>query len=214
MGLCVRTWRSKALLDDIMALRISKGKLRWMTRIANINAVYQADIQSHFEDTSVARSDQAFGTGMQPQQLHTKLPDGWKLVVTWWKYKFARSSFYSMSAALMGACQALLVEYDTDIPPGPVAALIQSIASGVVQDSDAGAGHVFFQVTNPAPEKRARVPGGHVATSRSCINIALCAIVLNDAARRELLSVSMFGTHATIDLCGLVANTPAASGVC
>ena len=53
--MCVQSWSSPKLLDNVLALRFSKAQLNAMKPLDKIQAVYQCGESSEFQDTANAR---------------------------------------------------------------------------------------------------------------------------------------------------------------
>ena len=73
----VKQWRSRAIVDTLLALRYSKQELARATPKANIEMVYQCGIVEEFENTCDARMAHAvwFKSTANRRQAQVKRPD-------------------------------------------------------------------------------------------------------------------------------------------
>eukprot|EP00972_Heterocapsa_arctica_P099710 14711133-Heterocapsa_arctica.AAC.1 len=58
-NMCVAKWRSRTLLSCLLQQRIPKAQLASMSNVDKIKLVYQCNLQSEFQSTTLARRTQS-----------------------------------------------------------------------------------------------------------------------------------------------------------
>ena len=114
-----------------------------------------------------------------------------------------------MPTALFEACDASLAVSPDECPHPVVSALASASLDHALPEFD-GHSHVFFQVTNSFTEIRTLVKVKHIVTSRTCVNVSICAVVCVDLSKSNVLLFNDQDSHRTLDLRGLMKDMGAA----
>ena len=106
--MCLTSWRSRKLWDDLLALRFPAETLKSMPTLAKLKAVYQCSLEEQFRSTADSHRQQDYWTDMRPDlRKHASdkdLPLDRHVCVVYWKQVFAKHAIYSMPVALFDAC--------------------------------------------------------------------------------------------------------------
>jgi hypothetical protein len=158
-------------------------------------------VQKSQPSTNAISSFSAFQAALAPA---TSIPEQWSLLVAFWKHLFSKSAVFSMPRALFDACDPSSV-FDGGANFDVISRALERVSLGVppAQLSDDS---IFFQVTNPHPERRFRLASGSAAPARSRVNIHLFNVQSMCAESQSAIVVDHEESHKTIDVRGLVVN--------
>ena len=193
--LCERVWRQVSLLDSILRLRFSRETLQGMSRREKIQAVYQCDMDTEFEDMEVQKFQKEHWAKSVPAlSMWTETRVGLdKHYVAWCKQSFGESAYISLpedqSQEWRGFKGGSLV---VDAVPSLVS--LANMVFSDVTDVDLGSLYdiVFLRMVNDSPEARARVQIPHLLQSRSLMIFARCHVVaVRMESKQVLLEASM-----------------------
>ena len=180
MSFCLGHWSDRTVLSSLLAQRQFEDSAMTKTRLGKIKTVYQCSLEMQFENTVEAAELQAHHERSQLRLKAPDLPIEWAAATSFWKYKLVASAIYSMPKMLFDAC---VQESRVDIGAhaNPVQSTLVAVTLGVSQSGgqllQVEDDHVFFQVTNSAPEKRVVVHANYMQPSKTRVNILHCPVV-------------------------------------
>jgi len=126
---CVSQWRSRTLIDQLLALRCSKADLKKFSLDDKIRVVYQCSLESEFETSTVPRAAQGQWLALTNKSVAVELPQSWKLCIEYWKCSLKAGSYYTLPRDLfMRACEDRFDVSDFVNIPDPAALFLESAA--------------------------------------------------------------------------------------
>ena len=207
---CLEHLRSSKLLGDILALVATKAELAEMTRASKIHMVYQCSLDSEYKPLE---EQQRAHTLYVENTMHVrggaamKMHPAWKACVDYLKAKLATGFVYSMPLELFDAisteeCWANLPLMSASDPWQEVCSWDGS-APHVFNMVDAPS-TVFFETTNPYPERRFHVPMHHETLWNDAVYVSQRIMISSDVPSGRVVLLTARGSGATIHLLPLV----------
>jgi hypothetical protein len=206
---CIIQWRSRDLVDAVLALRYSRAELRAKGKAAKIKMVYQCSLSEEYESVAVARSlqKQWLVQTQDVRQESRTLPQKWKLCVEYLKQTMDRYGFYSLPTTMFNESLCLGLTCYDESDCDPVADSCRVVEGPtLVLEVDSTDALCVFQLINARPERRQTMRVEHVQRLSTCINVSLCVIVGDKAAGQQLIVHNDYHSHKTVDLVVLVKN--------
>jgi hypothetical protein len=204
---CERHWRSNVLLDQVLALRVTKVDLRNMTSLGKTRLIYQCCQSVEFRNTSNAKLAVALWSGLT---THTRckaqnLSASATMCLAFLKSVMAPQLYFSMSVGLFNSCEAF---GDNDILPAHdfVSIALAAIVHNTPNVAFDGDTMVLFRVLNNHPEARTLVPLHHLDNMASRITVTRCHVHCPDPDALKFIVTSRPNDLVSLDLRSLVAN--------
>jgi hypothetical protein len=164
---CIKHWRSKTLLNELLQLVVPNDELDSLTRLGKLERIYQCGLSSEFRDL---RSQRQAHDEFQRRTFHLRrgpprdMPSSWRAFVSFVKAMMEPNVVFCLPSQLYNV--ALQPPNDETINMGatnPWDECIAFVGQDAVQfDIALASSHVFFEVTNAYPEKRKKVVSNHI----------------------------------------------------
>jgi hypothetical protein len=207
---CLKHWRSPKLLDDILALVATKAELAGMTRASKIHMVYQCSLESEYkplEEQQTAHMLYLENTMHLRSGAAMKMHPAWKACVDYLKAKLATGFVYSMPLELFDAIST--EECWKNMPVMSASDPWQDVCSwdGVTPhlfNMEDVPSTVFFETTNPYPERRFHVPTHHATLWNDAVHVSKRSLISSDVPSGRVVLLTARGSDATIHLLPLV----------
>jgi hypothetical protein len=209
VNFCIQHWRSRKVLDTILAMRCTIDSLKTMQAKGKIDTIYQTGLEQEFADTSAAANANNQWLVMTARQRRPAVRDAVdaKAFVGYLKSMFEPGMYFSMPKSVYEKC----LDSATEACP------LVDVARGLLSIVDAPSGEfrfdadatVVFCVLNNYPERRTVVELHHIDQNRRSITVAVCSVILRNPAEAKLV-VSSTGSPTAMQLGGLCYEFPAA----
>jgi hypothetical protein len=207
---CLKRWRQKSLLDDLLCQRKTPQQLKDMSSVEKQKAVYQCSLEEEYADTVAARSSRTEWLSLVALDdfKDVPLPSTWFQCVRYFKSSLVVNEIYSLPSDLFDA--ALNFDagaFDYAAFPDPVADGLASVVLPTsLLDLEDLRQHTLFQVVNLAPEARTTMKVNHMRSSRVFITINVLDILVTQSSRRRVITKGDRDVLKTLDVRGLVCN--------
>jgi len=177
---CVQMWHRHNIADLVLHARRTREELKTMTVTQKVKAIYQCDIRSMFEDTSVAKRNHDDWILVCPSAcgvVAPKLSAEAKAIKQFVKSIFVAGEFFSLPVALFNKWRnGEIIAVEGGYTSLAVVLERATMAQPVLPEHGVEE-LIYFRVENNAPETRHYVHVPHLASQRSSLNVSICVLI-------------------------------------
>jgi hypothetical protein len=201
--MCVAQWRSRTLLNKLLEQRIPNAQLETMTNVNKVKFVYQCDLQSEFQSTTLARRTQVAWLALT-RPVAQDLDKAVQICVSYWKSTLVVGGYYSLPVDLFQtAAESSGGGGTADMDP--VGEAIDAVAAPTCQlEWTSDKSICVFQVLSVHPEWRAHIKIPHATPFGTRIHVSVCTMVDSNPGKETCIVFNDADVHQALDVHVLV----------